>query len=32
MPDGTRVLMNFGNDKKTVEGVLVPKNAARVLP
>jgi hypothetical protein len=32
MPDGTRVLMNFGNDKKTVEGVLVPKNAARALP
>lgn len=32
MPDGTRVFMNFGNGKKTVEGVTVPKNGARVLP
>jgi hypothetical protein len=32
MPDGTRVLMNFGNGKKTVEGVEVPKNGARILP
>jgi hypothetical protein len=32
MPDGTRVLMNFGNGKKTVEGITVPKNGARILP
>lgn len=32
MPDGTRVLLNFGNGKKTVEGITVPKNGARILP
>jgi hypothetical protein len=32
MPDGTRVFMNFGNGKKAVEGITVPKNGARILP
>ncbi len=32
MPDGTRVLLNFGNGKKAVEGIEIPKNAARILP
>ncbi len=32
MPDGTRVLLNFSIGKKTVEGINVPKNGARILP
>jgi hypothetical protein len=32
MPDGTRILLNFGNGKKTIEGIEIPKNGARVLP
>jgi hypothetical protein len=32
MPDGSRVLINFSNGKKKVEGIEVPKNGARILP
>lgn len=32
LPDGTRVALNFGNAKKVIGGVQVPKNAARVIP
>ncbi len=32
MPDGTRVALNFGKDKKFIEAVEVPSNASRILP
>jgi len=32
MPDGTRIGFNWTDSAMTVEGVNVPKHAARVLP